>query len=277
MNFSEAKDGLEFCSAMAARGLESWLQSMRDTTYLNGDFAMSDSSAAFFTALDARVDRYDLLQHPYYQAWSAGELTKDDLREYAAEYWHHVSAFPAYLSGLHSRLPDGKLRRTVLENLADEEGLADGHPHSGRAHSDLWMDFAKGMGAQESDVRGRELGEETVALLEHFRGAMTETPAAALAALYAYESRVPAIAKTKAEGLEKHYAADAATRRYFTVHTTADVHHARVWRDALTAELAARPADADAALAAAEDAAKALWATLDGVEKKRQERVAVAA
>jgi pyrroloquinoline-quinone synthase len=233
---------------------------------------MSDSSAAFFTALDARVDRYDLLQHPYYQAWSAGELTKDDLREYAAEYWHHVSAFPAYLSGLHSRLPDGKLRRVVLENLADEEGLHDGLPHS-----DLWMDFAKGMGADEAGVRERELGDETLALREHFRGAMTESPAAALAALYAYESRVPAIAKTKTAGLEQHYGADAATRKYFTVHTTADVHHAQVWRDALTAELAARPEDADAALLAAENAAKALWATLDGVEKKRQERLAVAA
>jgi len=233
---------------------------------------MSDSSAAFFDALDARIDRYDLLQHPYYQAWSAGELTRDDLREYAAEYWHHVSAFPAYLSALHSRLPDGKLRRIVLENLADEEGLADGRPHS-----DLWMDFAKGMGAEEAEVRARELGDETQALLAYFRAAMQQTPGAALAALYAYESRVPAIAKTKAEGLEQHYAADAVTRRYFTLHTTADVHHAQVWRDALTAELAVQPEQAEAALAAAEDAAKALWATLDGVERKRQARMAVAA
>ena len=76
---------------------------------------MSDASAAFFSALDARLQRYNLLQHPYYQAWSKGELTRGDLREYAAEYWHHVSAFPAYLSALHSRLPDGKLRRDVYK------------------------------------------------------------------------------------------------------------------------------------------------------------------
>ena len=237
---------------------------------------MPDSSAAFFAALDARVQRYDLLQHAFYQAWSAGELTREDLREYAAEYWHHVSAFPAYLSALHSRLPDGKLRRTVLENLADEEGLLH-RDEDARPHSDMWMDFATGMGAEETAVRGRELGEETRALLQHFRGAMTGSAAAALAALYAYESRVPAIAKTKAEGLKQHYGADAATRRYFTVHTTADVYHAQVWRDALTAELAARPKEAEAALAAAEDAAKALWTALDGVERKRQQRMAVAA
>ena len=81
---------------------------------------MTDTSPVFFSALEDRLERYDLLKHPYYQAWSKGELTREDLREYASEYWHHVSAFPTYLSALHSQLPDGELRRTVLENLADE-------------------------------------------------------------------------------------------------------------------------------------------------------------
>jgi pyrroloquinoline-quinone synthase len=233
---------------------------------------MSDCSAVFFAALEGRIERYNLLKHPFYQAWSNGELTREDLREYASEYWRHVSAFPAYLSALHSRLPDGQLRRTVLENLADEEGLQDGAPHS-----DLWMDFARGMGAEESVVRSREIGVETRALLEHYRAAMAKSPAGALAALYAYESRVPAIAKTKAEGLEQHYGADAATRRYFTVHTTADVHHARVWHDLLTAELAAHPEQSEPALQAGEDAARALWTTLDGIEAKRQARMVTAA
>jgi pyrroloquinoline-quinone synthase len=233
---------------------------------------MTDSSAVFFSALEARLESYDLLKHPYYQAWSKGELTREDLREYASEYWHHVSAFPAYLSSLHSQLPDGKLRRVVLENLADEEGLEDGAPHS-----DLWMDFARGMGAFEEEVRTRKIAPETQALLEHFRAAMHGSPAAALAALYAYESKVPAIAKTKADGLAHHYNADAATRRYFTVHTTADVHHARVWRNALAAELAAHPEETEVALAAGEEAARALWNTLDGIEHGRQARLAAAA
>ena len=233
---------------------------------------MPDCSAVFFTALEGRIERYNLLNHPYYQAWSNGELTREDLREYASEYWHHVSAFPAYLSALHSQLPDGELRRTVLENLADEEGLQDGLPHS-----DLWMDFARGMGADEAAVRSREIGANTRALLGHYRATMTKSPAEALAALYAYESRVPAIAKTKAEGLKQHYGTDAATRRYFTVHTVADVHHARVWHDLLTRELAAHPDQTEAALDAAEDAARALWNTLDAIEAGWQSRLAAAA
>lgn len=226
----------------------------------------------FFAALDARIARYDLLQHPFYQAWSKGELTRDELREYASEYWHHVSAFPTYLSALHTRLEDAPLRRTVLENLADEEGLA-----AGRAHSDLWMDFATGMGADAEAVRERTLQPETAALIAHFRGAMQTSPATALASLYTYESRVPAIARTKAEGLEQHYGADKVTARYFTIHQTADVHHAKVWRDAIEAELVAHPEDADVALDAAEATAAALWKTLSGIERERQRARSIAA
>jgi pyrroloquinoline-quinone synthase len=226
----------------------------------------------FFAALDARIARYDLLQHPFYQAWSKGELTRAELREYASEYWHHVSAFPTYLSALHTRLEDGPLRRTVLENLADEEGLP-----AGRAHSDLWMDFATGMGANATEVRDRKVRPETAALIAHFRGAMQAPPASALASLYTYESRVPAIAQTKAEGLKQHYGADKATAHYFTLHQTADVHHAKVWRNAIEAELTTHPEDADAALDAAEAAAAALWSTLSGIERERRRARSVAA
>jgi pyrroloquinoline-quinone synthase len=222
--------------------------------------------SAFFTALDARIAPYNLLEHPFYQAWSIGELTREELREYASEYWHQVSSFPTYLSALHARLEDAPLRRTVLENLADEEGIPAGRPHS-----ELWMDFATGMGAQASDVRSREVQPETIALIEHFRQAMQAAPAAALAVLYTYESRVPAIARTKAEGLRAHYGADATTARYFTLHQTADVHHAQGWRDAIGTELTKHPDHADAALGMAEATATALWRSLDGIEQKRQQ------
>src|SRR5690349_24367077 len=95
--------------------------------------------AQFAEELQQRIGRYDLLCHPFYQAWSAGKLTRDDLRQYACEYYHHVAAFPTYLSAFHSRLPDGSLRRRVLTNLCGEE-------LQGRPHSELWLDFAEGMG-----------------------------------------------------------------------------------------------------------------------------------
>ena len=226
---------------------------------------------SFFDRLEARIAPFNLLTHPFYQAWTAGELTREDLRAYAAEYWHHVSAFPTYLSALHTRLEDTELRRTVLRNLLDEEGIdaTDGKPHS-----QLWMDFAHGMGATAAEVCTRQLQPESEALIASFRNvAQQGNTVAALAAFYAYESKVPAIAREKAAGLQQHYAADAATCRYFTLHQTADVHHAQVWQQAMQSELEHNPESTEAALDAAETAAKALWSALDGVERLRQQRV----
>jgi pyrroloquinoline-quinone synthase len=228
---------------------------------------MMSMNAGFWSRFEERVAPFNLLQHPFYQAWSKGELTRKDLREYAAEYWHHVSAFPTYLSALHSRLPDGEMRREVLRNLAEEEGV---DAATARPHSDLWMDFAEGMGASRGEVERRAVQPEMAALMTTFRELMQEGNAsAAMAALYAYESKVPAIAVTKAEGLAAHYGTEGAAARYFTLHQTADVAHASVWRQLIDQELAGSPEAEEAALNAGERAAKALWVALDGVERQR--------
>jgi len=229
----------------------------------------------FFEQLDRRIAKYDLLCHPFYQAWSEGKLTRDDLREYAQDYYHHVEAFPTYLAELGIRLDESELRQAILANMADEKGLEDAFGEPAAAHSELWLDFAEGMGANRNlggHVPLREIRELTAFF---HRIASEGTPEEALAAFYAYESQVPRIAREKARGLQEKYGADATTSAYFTVHTTADVHHSRVWREQLTKRLEAHPATRDRALAAAENAAKALWRALDGIEARRMEKVAV--
>lgn len=223
---------------------------------------------AFLAALEERIARYDLLCHPYYKAWTAGQLTRDDLREYATAYYRHVAAFPAYLSALHSRLDDGEQRRAVLRNLCGEE-------IEGRPHTELWLDFAEGMGAQRDQVRQAEPPREVRELIGEFRRVTREgSIAEALAAFYAYESQVPRVAKTKADGLAERYGADAKTCGYFKLHQFADVEHSQVWRELLAAEVATHPEQAESALASAETAAQALWHVLDGMEARRMQAVA---
>jgi pyrroloquinoline-quinone synthase len=223
---------------------------------------------AFLAALEERIGRYDLLCHPYYQAWTAGRLTREDLCKYASDYYRHVAAFPAYLSALHSRLEDGELRRAVLRNLCDEE-------IEGRPHSELWLDFAEGMGASRVQVRGREEPPEVRELIAIFSRVTREgSTAEALAAFYAYESQVPRVAKAKADGLAERYGADVKTCGYFKLHEFADVEHSHVWHELLSAEIAAHPEQADGALAAAESAAQAVWHVLDGMDARRMQPVA---
>lgn len=222
---------------------------------------------SFWAEFDSRIAKYDLLTHAFYQAWSKGELTREDLKMYAAEYYHHVEAFPEYLQIFENRLPDGKIRSAVAENRQDELGAL---AQDRRSHSDLWLDFAEGMGADTQEVKAHEPMSQVEDLMAQFRQLAKRGQAVeALAAFYAYESQVPRIAKEKALGLKKLYGADAKTYKYFSVHTIADVEHANVWRDLINDEIAKNPEQAALALETAEDVAGALWAVLDGVQSRR--------
>ena len=218
----------------------------------------------FFEELDRRIAKYDLLCHPFYKAWAAGTLTRQDLREYAGQYWNQVAAFPVALTILHGRLPNGELRQAVLHNYWDEVGI---EAPDRRPHDEIWLDFAEGMDGTRMTARPILEMDDLTALFQHI--ARTGAPEEALAAFYAYESQVPRVAKTKAEGLRKFYGADDNTCRYFDMHITADEHHSAVWRQEL-GKLIDAGGDAEKALAAAETVAQALWRALSGIERDRQ-------
>jgi pyrroloquinoline-quinone synthase len=235
------------------------------------------NTAEFFDQLDTRIAKYDLLCHPFYKAWSAGELTRNDLSEYAQDYYHHVEAFPSYLAAFGMRLEEGELRRAVLANMCDEKGVEDrpgrdAVPHLTRQsvpHSELWLDFAEGMGSSRN-LEWHTPVPEIRQLIRHFHEVASEgSPEEALAAFYAYESQVPRVAQEKERGLRGMYGADDKTCGYFALHATADVYHSRVWRKQLEKRIAAHPETADAALDAAENAARMLWMALDGIEARR--------
>jgi pyrroloquinoline-quinone synthase len=227
------------------------------------------NSHHFFEQVETSIARYDLLTHPFYKAWAAGELTRDDLREYARQYYHHVQAFPGYLAEFALRLDEGKLRRAVLANMCDEKGSAGGSGKDSVPHSELWLDFAEGMGATR-DMNRHLPVPEIEELIRYFHTVASEgKPEEALAAFYAYESQVPRIAKEKERGLREMYGADDKTCGYFSLHATADIYHSNIWRKQLEKRVAANPETAEAALAAAEGAARKLWNALDGIEAAR--------
>jgi pyrroloquinoline-quinone synthase len=228
---------------------------------------------AFVSRLEERIQQYDLLSHPFYQAWSAGELTRDDLRAYAEDYYPHVEAFPGYLAQLGIRLEEGELRRAILANMNDEKGGEDSFGEPERSHAELWLDFVEGVGGRRIPKR-RPAGEVHHLISWFQRVASEGTPEEALAAFYAYESQVPRLAQEKDRVLRDFYGADEKTRGYFTLHATADVYHAQVWRKQLEKRVQANPDTAEKALAAAETAAQALWTVLDAFEARRTEWVA---
>jgi pyrroloquinoline-quinone synthase len=99
----------------------------------------------FFDRLQQSIAQYDLLRHPFYEAWTRGSLTLQDLQEYAIDYYHQVESFPRCLAVFASRLAKSDLREAVLKNLGDEIGSG-----GRRSHADYWLDFAEGFLRSES-------------------------------------------------------------------------------------------------------------------------------
>lgn len=217
----------------------------------------------FIQRLDRSIAMYDLLNHPFYQAWNAGELSREDLRSYAEAYYPHVAAFPLYLAKLSLRLPEGKLRRAVLANMSDEDGGGVERPHS-----ELWLDFAMGMGASRETERA--LVPEVRQLMDLFtRLSENGLPEEAIAAYYTYESQVARISAQKARGLREWYGADERTCEYFTVHANADIYHAQVWRTLLRDAIVRNPGLSECATCAAGKTAESLWQVLDAMQNRR--------
>jgi pyrroloquinoline-quinone synthase len=179
----------------------------------------------FIEKIDSEIQKHHLLNHSFYKAWNEGALEQETIKEYAAEYFQHVSCFPRYLSAIHSNCDDIKVRQLLLENLVDEDKGNENHP-------ELWMRFAEGMGNTREEVKNKIAMKETRDLVETFMGlSKSEKYHIGLAALYCYESMQPEISETKKDGLQKFYnITDENTLKFFTVHMHADKWHRAVVR-----------------------------------------------
>jgi pyrroloquinoline-quinone synthase len=209
--------------------------------------------------LDAAISDHHLLKHPFYIAWTEGKLTRNHLKHYAEQYFHHVLAFPTYISAVHYNTPHLSVRQEILENLVSEEQGEKNHPA-------LWQNFAVALGANEAELETGEILPSTAELISTFRDVCLQSPFyAGLAALYTYESQIPEIASVKIDGLKQFYGMDEPKDyEFFTVHQIADVYHAQSTM-ALIESYANTEDKAAEVTASAQTVAKALWQFLDGI------------
>jgi pyrroloquinoline-quinone synthase len=209
-------------------------------------------------SIDRQIAAKHLLTHPFYLAWTRGELSMAALADYARQYYHHVAAFPTYLSAVHAKCDDQPTRRQLLDNLIDEEAGSPNHP-------ELWLQFAEALGVSKEEVRSSEKWSETSNLINSFRSVCSEgATAEGLAALYAYESQIPAVSESKIKGLVENYKITAPRDyEYFTVHIEADREHAAAERSMLSQYIT----DENSAptLNAVDRILDALWEMLSGV------------
>ncbi|QOD38871.1 CADD family putative folate metabolism protein [Candidatus Wolbachia massiliensis] len=210
----------------------------------------------FVQLLNKELDDLHLLKHQFYQSWNEGKLSLEALQVYAKEYYHHVAAFPRYVSGIHSLCPNLEMRQVLLGNLIEEEQGDENHP-------ELWQRFAEGLGVTRSDLRQSAQIKETQELVDGYFDIVRSGFAAGLGALYAYERQTPEVSKSKIEGLKKYYSInDERSLQFFTVHMDADEWHSEECAN-LIAGL--NEEEQDKVMQGAKKGAKLLWGFLDGM------------
>ncbi len=208
--------------------------------------------------IDNNIEAKHLLKHPFYLAWTRGELSNEALADYARQYYHHVRAFPTYLSAVHAKCENEATRKQLLNNLIDEEAGSPDHP-------ELWLHFADGLGVAQDNAKNAEKWPETKKLIETFRSVCGDgSTAEGLAALYAYESQIPAICESKIDGLKKHYGFNKPEHyQYFSVHIEADREHSAAERRMLDAYL--NEQNFESVKRSVNRVLDALWEMLSGV------------
>jgi pyrroloquinoline-quinone synthase len=194
--------------------------------------------------IEAARERCNVLEHTFYQRWSAGELTPEELADYSGQYRRAVEAI-------------ADVSAYVARELPEHEGLAE-HAREESEHVALWDGFVDAVGGEKAATPNGE----TTDCYETW--AREDTALQALARLYAIESGQPEISRTKLEGLAAHYdVPTGAGTHYFSVHRGRDVEHANEARELLTELMTL--GDEDIVVAAAQEAFEANWKLLDGV------------
>ena len=188
----------------------------------------------FKQALDSKISKYNLLDHPFYQAWSAGELPVEALKCYAREYGAFISTLPKGWETLNDA------------ETAEEE----------TEHIDMWTDFADGLNTQVSAAQIPQVKK----LLETAENLFSESETA-LGALYAFEAQQPETAKSKLAGLKEFYQLPEKVEPYFETHS-----HNEHEAEKLLEQIGALSSDSQKLVVqACGQMSSALWDALTGI------------
>jgi pyrroloquinoline-quinone synthase len=184
--------------------------------------------------LNAIVTEYDLLNHPFYQAWSAGKLPVEALATYAAEWGNFVAQVPKGWAAHGDQA------------IADEEVT----------HVALWDDFASALGTKVAPAKVQEMRDLEGVCDKNFANDVSS-----IGALYAFEAQQPKTSTSKLQGLKDWYSVGEKGEEYFLVHCD-DVHEMEI-----LAQRAEKLSEADQArtVAACKETAEALWNALTGI------------
>lgn len=177
------------------------------------------------SSLDNDIQDKSLLKHKFYQMWSAGSLSIENLRGYSKEYFQLVKAVPVLVNNVlqqeTSELERNCAPRDTMKRNLEEE----------KEHIAPWISFADSIGVTQNELYVYECSEKTQDAVAEMLRLTSESFAAGISALYTYEKQLPEISTKKIEGLIKFYGVQNNNALdYFRIHEKVDIEHAKLWR-----------------------------------------------
>jgi pyrroloquinoline-quinone synthase len=169
--------------------------------------------------IDRIIEERSLLNHPFYQAWSDGKLTREALAGYSKEYYQLVKAVPIFMTQLMDYVP---------ESMYDE---LDFHQQEEFTHIGMWEKFASGLGISRNELLKHDGLYKTNHAIAGMHRLMASVESGA-SAMYAFEKEIPKISEIKLQGLAEFYGLTSEdVTKYFKEHMEADIRHAASWQN----------------------------------------------
>jgi pyrroloquinoline-quinone synthase len=217
--------------------------------------------STFRDRLTALRDRKHSKNHPFFDKWARGELSKEQTALYCMQHYHFVGEYLNWMAYEASQIPHRDVKTYLYENLGDEENPED-------RHLDMLTDYVVASGLKRDSVEHSAVLAGTEGLQNWGWRMVYQKPwQAALAGMFiGLESQFLDICKKLVPALHKHYGYKPGAReiRFFEEHIGADeIHGAKGY--AIVEKYCTTPELQELALQTVEEATIRRWRYMNGV------------
>ena len=177
--------------------------------------------------IDDQISKRSLLNHRFYILWREGKLTINHLRSYSKEYFQLVKAVPELVDNIHENLENYDPRNQYVKAVKNTQ-------YEEYQHIEPWIKFAQSLGIEKQELLEYEGNNEVNLAIENLKESCLSSIVEGASTMYSFEKELPQISKAKIEGLKKFYNIFSDEDiTYFTIHQTADIEHAKLWKTLL--------------------------------------------
>jgi pyrroloquinoline quinone (PQQ) biosynthesis protein C len=177
---------------------------------------------SFHDQLVAARDKKHSKDHPFFELWVQGKLTKEQTALYCTQHYHYVGEYLNWLAYEASQIPRRDVKVYLFENLGDEENPDD-------RHLDMLKDYVAASGLPRDSVEDFPVLAGTEELQNWGWRMVYQKPwQASVAGMFVgLESQFLDICKKIVPALHRHYGHKPGAReiRFFEEHIHADEIH----------------------------------------------------